>query len=179
MVSTNKDITQEEAVNATYKATEVMIQYMGTTEKFQLKVDKGLMYLRWMMSIGLIIVFLFIGGQVFQALNPSSTQVDRNWIVQQQRSIDGQQENLNIRRKQINMDAAKNTTDALINLAASEALAKDRADIAIARSEAIAMQQGSIRRDSLFNQKKPVNVKTVNAKKVNTVNSKTTNINKK
>jgi len=157
MDSINKDITPDQQADATHKATDVMLEYMGTAKQFQQKIDKGLTYLRWMMSIGLLLVFLFIGAQIVRMLNPSSTQVDRNWIVQQQKSIDGQQENLNIRRKQINLDADKNKADALINLTAQESLAKERVDITISRNQLLIIQQGSIRRDSLFNQRKPNN----------------------
>ncbi len=94
-----KDSTTEEKVDATLKATEVMIEYMGTTRECQLKIDKGLTFLRWMMTTGLIMVILFIGSEIYRTIFPPSTEVDRRWINQQQRSIAEQQESITLQKK--------------------------------------------------------------------------------
>ncbi len=164
--------TTEESVNATF--TEVIIQYMGTTEQFQKKIDKGLTYLKWMLAFMLLVLIIYIGSETYRAIYPPPTEIDRKWIIQQQRSIAEQQEYLSLQQKQINKDKVRNTTDAIVNLRITESNSKDRVDIAIARSQFTKMQENSIQRDSLFNQKRPFNAKTINAEKVNTVNSKTT-----
>jgi len=154
-------INEEDKIEAVDSATKVMLEYMGTAKEFQLKIDKGLKYLKGMLASLLVILVMYIGSEIYRTLNPPASQIDMQWIVQQQRSIAEQRESLTIQKQKIVVDMAKNTSDALINLAAQKALATDRADIAVARAEILTTLKGAITRDSLFNQKKP-EVKTVN-----------------
>lgn len=160
------NITPEEQSETVSASSTIMLEYMGEAKLFQKKIDEGLRYLKWMLSFLLIVLVTYIASEIYRTLNPPSTEIDMRWIVQQQRSIAEQQESLAIQKKQITVDMAKNTSDALINLAAQEALAVDRADIAVAR---MGIEEINNKMDSLFNQqKKTMNVKTVNTDNVNT-----------
>lgn len=183
---TNKDgITPREQLDAAYKATSIMVEYMGSAREAQRKQDKSLRNQNWMMIMLLFTSLSYIGTQIYHFYNPTSTEIDRRWIQQQQATIETQRRALYSRESRDSAITAKNTADALINLKAQEALAVDRAAIAIDRaSTAVStlqlkhMQDNSIKRDSLFNQKKTVTANTVNANTVNTVNGKIVNVKK-
>lgn len=186
LTTKNKDFTPDEKVAATLSATAVMVNYMGSAKKQNKRI-------KLLIIFDIILLSSLIGFLIYQAKNPSSTEIDRRWIVQQQNNVKEQREGLKSReallklreisiKAQESHDSAatvKNTSDALINLKATEAIAKERADISLARTQIKDMQENSIKRDSLFNQKKIFNVKTVNTKSVNTVNAKSVNIQKK
>lgn len=174
----DSEVSSDEKLAVARDSTNAILQYIGTQKSFQEKQDRGLMYMKWMLIAILMLFAAYVAEKVYQDINPPSTEIDRKWITQQQRDIVTQQQYIAVQQKLINQDKAKNVSDALINLSEQKALAVDRADITISRAQLSEIQKNSIRRDSLFNQKKTLNVKTVHADKVDVVNTKSVNINK-
>lgn len=181
-----KTITPDEKLEVATRATSIMIEYMGSQKSFQKKQN-------WMLGTLLLLFVTYAGTQLWYATHPPPTEVERKLLTEKEKGIELQYVYLNHKEKSIGerelaLDerekrdsaiAIKNTADALINLNAQKALAVDRADIAAARTSINNIQHNAIRRDSLFNQKRVLNVKTVNANSVNTVNTNSINIKKK